>query len=74
MAAKSLNGNRNMAPIILNTTPSVNPTIAKGSSNSHIKINKKNKPIARGQHRVNRMQNNNTAINTFMATKYFYYF
>ncbi len=30
-AAKSLKGSMKIAPIILNTTPSVNPTIANGS-------------------------------------------
>jgi len=63
-----------MAPIILNTMPSVNPTIAKGRSISQMNIRIKNKPTARGQHRVKSMQKSNTAINSFIATKIFYLF
>ena len=57
-----------MAPIILNTTPSVNPTIANGSRISHRNMRIKNKPTAKGQHKVNKMQKSNTAINSFIAT------
>ncbi len=73
-AAKSLNGSIKIAPIILNTTPSVNPTIANGSNISQKNIRIKNKPTARGQHRTNSMQKSNTAINSFIATKVFYLF
>jgi len=57
-----------MAPIILNTTPSVNPTIANGSRISQKNMRIKNKPTAKGQHKVNNMQKSNTAINSFIAT------
>jgi hypothetical protein len=73
MAAKSLKGSKNMAPIILNTTPSVNPTIAKGRSRSQTKINKKNKPIANGQHNVKRIQKSSTAIKSFIAIIFYIY-
>jgi hypothetical protein len=54
--------------MILKITPNVNPTIANGKSNSQTNIKIKNRPIARGQHKVNKIQNSNTAINSFMAT------
>ncbi len=63
-----------MAPIILNTTPSVNPTIANGSNISQKNMRIKNKPTAKGQHRVNNMQKSNTAINSFISTEIFYLF
>ena len=72
-AAKSLKGSMKIAPIILNTTPSVNPTIANGSSINQRNIRIKNKPTARGQQRVNNIQKSNTAINSFIATKIFIY-
>jgi len=61
-----------MAPIILNTTPSVNPTIANGSNISQKNIRIKNKPTAKGQHRVNIMQKSSIAINSFISTGIFY--
>ena len=61
-----------IAPIILNTTPRVNPTIAKGSNNNQTKKSRKNSPTAKGQHMTNNMQKSNTAINNFIATKIFY--
>lgn len=61
-----------IAPIILNTTPSVNPTIAKGSSSNQTKKRRKNNPTAKGQHITNNIQKSNTAINSFIAIKIFY--
>jgi len=66
-----LNGSIKIAPIILKTTPSVNPTIAKGSNISQKNMRIKNKPTAKGQHRVNNMQKSNTAINNFISANFF---
>jgi hypothetical protein len=71
-AANNLKGSIKIAPIILNTTPRVKPTIAKGSSSSQTKKRRKNNPTARGQHKTNNIQNSKTAINNFIATKIFY--
>ena len=71
MAANSLKGSIKMAPMILKTTPSVKPTMAKGRSKNQTNINKKNKPTASGQHRANKIQNNRTAIKNFIALDFF---
>jgi hypothetical protein len=71
IAANNLKGSIKIAPIILNTTPSVKPTIAKGSRSNQTKKRRKNNPKATGQHKTNNIQKSNTAINNFIATKIF---
>ena len=68
MPAMSLKGNMKMKPTILNTAPIVNPTIANGSNKIQTNSNKKNRPIANGQLKANKMQNNKIAINSFIKT------
>ena len=72
IAANNLKGSIKIAPIILNTTPRVKPTIAKGSRINQTKKSRKNNPTAKGQHITNNIQKSKTAINNFIATKIFY--
>jgi len=55
-----------MAPINLNTTSIVKPTIRKGSKRSHSNGKRNNRINASGQQRTNNMHQRMAAIKVFM--------
>jgi hypothetical protein len=58
-----------MAPINLNTTSRVNPTIRKGSSINHMSGKRKIITSANGQHKTNKMHQRRKAIRVLIFLK-----
>lgn len=65
------NGKSSMAPMNLNTTSKVKPTIRKGSRSSQISGKRKINSKATGQHSTNNMHHNKTAINVLISRTVF---
>jgi hypothetical protein len=66
MAPIIRNGNNRTALISLNITPSVSPTILKGSKISQNSGSKKIMSKAKGQHKTKRMHHKKIAIKVFI--------
>jgi hypothetical protein len=66
MAFMILKGSSNIPPTILKITSRVNPIILNGNRISQANMNKKNRPMAIGQHKTKSMHHNNNTISVFI--------